>query len=247
MSEEAENRDWEGEARQQGWKPLSEFNGPEEKWTDPRTFVEKGEKITGILKNRVDRLEQTAAELRKANKEFGEYQAQLRKAEREKAEARIAQLEAARATAITDGDGQTFTQLDREIQSARDSLAPSPPSYVPDAQLEAQWLQDNAWYNKDLELTAFANGVSDIVDNEGYTGKARLDEIARRTREAMPHKFQNPRKNGANSVDAGGEIETGAKPKTYDALPADAKAACDRFVANGLTTKEEYVKSYEWE
>ena len=244
-----EERDWEAEARVQGWKPISEFNGPEDKWTDPRTFVEKGEKITGILKSRVDRLEQTAAELRMANKEFGEYQAQLRKSDREKAQARISELEAARAAAITEGDGATFTKIDKEIQTARETLnAPLPPIDYSDAQAEQEWVKANAWYGKDPALTAFADGVTGMVEAEGYAGKARLDEIARRTKETFPHKFQNPRKNGANAVDAGGEIETGdSKAKTYENLPPDAKAACDKFVANGLTTKKDYVTDYEWD
>jgi len=30
-------------------------------------------------------------------------------------------------------------------------------------------------------------------------------------------------------------------------LPQEAKAACDRFVKQGLLTVEEYLKEYEWE
>jgi len=34
--------------------------------------------------------------------------------------------------------------------------------------------------------------------------------------------------------------------KSYENLPADAKAACDKFVRQKLMTKEQYVASYEF-
>jgi hypothetical protein len=229
VEETNENRDWEAEARDQGWKPLGEFKGPESKWTDPRTFVEKGEKITGIMKSRLDRQEQEIARLRNSNKEFGEYQKQLREKEKQALESRISELEAARAAAITEGDGTAFTRLDRTDPT------------------EVQWAQDNPWYQRDPQLTAFADGVSYQVEMEGYTGPARLAEIARRTRETFPDKFENPNRSGANGVDEGGELETeDSEARTYENLPPDAKAACDRFVADGLTTKEDYVETFEW-
>ena len=245
-----EERNYEQEAREQGWKPKEEFNGPEDKWTDAKTFVEKGEKITGILKSRVDRLEQTAAELRKANKEFGEYQKRLRETEREKLKSRISELEAQRAAAINEGDGQAFTRLDREIDSAKQGLhepAPANGAHGIDPIGEA-WARDNQWYGRDMKLTAFADGISAMVEAEGYSGQAYFNEITRRTKDVFPESFENPRKGGANPVDEGGEIETGgSKAHTYENLPPDARAACDRFVEAGLTSKEDYVASYEWE
>jgi len=243
----SEERNYEEEARVQGWRPKEEFKGPEEKWTDAQTFVEKGEKITGILKSRLDRQDQQIAELRSANKDFGEYQQQLRESDRKKAQARIAELEAKRAEAVTAGDGQEFTRTDQEIQRERDNLsAPPPPNN--ESSIEAAWAGQNTWYGRDQALTAFADGVSGMVEAEGYNGQARLDEIARRTKATFPDSFENPNKSRANGVEQGGQIETGnEKAHTYENLQPEDKAACDRFVANGITTQEDYVKNYEWE
>lgn len=242
----SEERDWEAEAREQGWKPLSEFKGPDDKWTDPRTFVEKGEKITGILKSRLDRQEKEIADLRLANKEFGDYQQSLRQKDREKAQARIAELEAQRAEAINNGDGTEFTRLDRQINEVRTDIE-SPPNGR-DVSVEQAWVAENDWYGKDATLTAFADGVTGMVEAEGYQGKARLDEIARRTRETFSDRFENPNRQGSNDVDAGGDVETQDRTAhTFENLPPDAQAACDRFVAQGLTTKEEYIKNFEWD
>ena len=48
--------------------------------------------------------------------------------------------------------------------------------------------------------------------------------------------------------DAGGNGTRVVKgKKSYENLPSEAKAACDKFVKQGLMTREEYVKEFEWE
>jgi hypothetical protein len=244
----SEERDYVTEALEQGWKPKDQFNGPEEKFTDAQTFVEKGEKISGILKQRLEKQEQDIANLKNANKEFGEYQKKLREKELSAAQARIAELEAQRAAAVTEGDGQAFTKLDRDIQLERDNMVQQQSAPQNEVQIEQAWASNNQWYGRDPALTAFADGVSGMVEAEGFQGQARLDEIARRTKATFPDKFENPKRKSSNGVESGSQIETdNSKAKTYENLPPDAKAACDRFESNGLMSKEDYVKSFEWE
>ena len=52
-----------------------------------------------------------------------------------------------------------------------------------------------------------------------------------------------------NPIDVGtGSTSRPAKgKKSYESLPAEAKAACDKFVKQGLMTREEYVKEFDWE
>jgi len=242
-----EERNYEQEARVQGWRPKDEFKGPEEKWTDAQTFVKKGEQITGIMKKRLDRQDQQISELRNANKEFGEYQKQLREKDKAAAERTIAELEARRAEAITAGDGQEFTRIDREIQQNRDSLVQEPVPQQIDPMAQA-WLSDNDWYNTNQKLRIFADGLADVVVNEGFSGPAYYAELSRRVKSEFPADFSNPRQSGANGVEEGGETKTSnSKAHTYENLDAEAKSACDRFAANGLMTKEDFVKTYEWE
>jgi hypothetical protein len=51
------------------------------------------------------------------------------------------------------------------------------------------------------------------------------------------------------SVDSSsdGRVPTGKKKKGYNDLPAEAKAACDKFVKQKLMTVEQYVNEYEWD
>lgn len=44
-------------AREMGWKPAEEYNGPKDRWVDAQTFVDKGEQIMPILRANNERLE----------------------------------------------------------------------------------------------------------------------------------------------------------------------------------------------
>lgn len=235
----------EEQAREQGWVPKEEWKGPEDKWTDAKTFVDKGEKITGILKSRVDRQQAEIESLKNANKEFGQLQKKIQEKLKKDNEALLAQLEAKRAAAITEGDGTEFTRLDREIKSVERDLKPTPEVSNP---LGEAWLADNEWYNTNLKLQTYADGLVDRIISEGYTGKAYFSELTRRVKEAFPDDFGNPNKEKPNAVETGGDkVKKDSKAKSYDNLPDYAKESCDKFVKAGLITQEEYVKTFEWE
>ena len=63
-----------------------------------------------------------------------------------------------------------------------------------------------------------------------------------------PDKFGNPRREQASSVaEPGSQAPRPKKGKTYDDLPPEAKAACDKFVRTIPGYKrEDYVKEYDW-
>jgi hypothetical protein len=105
----------EREATEQGWSPDKD-SLPEGKWVDAQTFVEKGERIAGIMKSRLDRQDAEIRKLQADNKAFGEYQGALLAKEKSRNAELLAKLEAQRATAITDADGAEFTRVDRQIQ-----------------------------------------------------------------------------------------------------------------------------------
>ena len=245
----AEERNYEEEAKAQGWKPEAEFNGDPEKWTDAKTFVEKGEKIAGILKSRVERLEDRLENAERANREFGKYTKKQLEREKAKSQERIAELEARLAKAVTDGDGQAFTQLNNEINAERQNVPRDTDPNIEQQRVSEDWLKANPWYNTDADLQIYADGLAERVAGEGYQGRAYFNEITERVKARFPEKFENPNRKRANGVEDAGEIETkdSKQARTYENLPADAKAACDDFVSQGFISKEDYVKSYEWD
>ena len=235
-----EERNYEQEAKVQGWKPDGEL--------DAKAFVEKGEKIAGIQKNKADRLAVRVESLERSNKEFGEYQKKLLDKEKRKNADLLVQLKQQRAQAITDGDGQAYNKANEDISNVERDLRDIPSTNGLDP-LAAQWLTDNQWYNTNQNLRIYADGLADVVANEGYRDQAYYAELTRRVKDQFPQEFGNPNKGKSTSVESGKQIETEASKdaKVYENLPKDAKAKCDQWVADGLMSKEDYVSAYEWE
>ena len=252
-----EDRNYEQEAQEQGWKPEADWNNPDKQWIDAQTFVEKGERIAGIARSKAERdkvqFENRIAKLEATNKEFGEYKdAQLARSEARNKDL-LSELSRKRSQAVTDNDGEAFYKADREYEEVRDNMnAPPPPQSnggdQPNPLFDA-WLINNDWYNDDPKLRAIADGIEGQIAQRGYTGQAYYDEVTRKVKEMSPDSFGNKKRSGTTGVEPGGELETkpASNAHTYENLPSEAKAACDRFVAGGATTKESYCSTYEWD
>ncbi len=242
----SEERNYEQEARQEGWRPQEEWKGDPEKWVDAETFVERGEKISGILKKKVETLEQRLERAEKANQKFGEYHKKTIEKERKNAEQQIQSLEKQLEQAVSEGDGQAFTRINNQINDLKQNV----PTHDDDGftDLAQGWLSENQWYNNNQKLAIFADGVADRLRAQGFSGKAYFDELSRIVRDSFPEEFENPNRKREANVDSGEPAsDPPAKKKSYKNLPADAKSACDEFVAQGFMTREEYIEAYDWE
>lgn len=242
-----EERDYEAEARKEGWVPQDEWKGPEDKWKPAQQFVEDGEKINPILRKKVDNLESRINELLESNKKLNEFtQRSIDKEKKEKAEL-VKQLEAARKQAVTDGDGEAFAQADAKLQSLRESEPPQKEELSPVAQ---RWLNDNNWYNTDPVLGPYADGIADRLVMQGYTpgSEAYFKELTVRVHDAFPDKFENPKRSKPNGVEHEGSKTVASNARTFANLPPDAKKQYEIFKRDipGFT-KEQYVEHYDWE
>ncbi len=251
-----EERDYVAEATAQGW----DENYEGENKVDAQVFVEKGERIAAIAQSQRNKaqaenanLVSRIAKLESANKEFGEYKdGQLARSEARNKEL-LGELSRKRSQAVTDNDGEAFYKADREFQEVQDSMnAPLPQrsngGNEPNPLFDA-WVINNDWYNNDPALRAIADGIEGQIANEGYQGPAYYSEVTRRVKELSPDSFGNKKRSGTTEVELGGELETNpaSDAHVYDNLPPEAKAACDKFIAGGVTTKESYCKTYEWD
>jgi len=242
-----EARDYEAEAREQGWVDRDAWKGDPDKHTNAQTFVERGEKIAGILKNRLDKQERQIENLQESNRQFGEYHKQTLETQKRKNSENIAQLEGQLAQAITDGDGAAYTRTQREINDLKVDV-PAPDDAAEWNQMAQGWADANKWYIENPKLAIYADGLADRIRAEGFTGQAYFSELTRRVQEDNPDDFKNPKQSKASAVETDGELSvTDSKDKTYDNLPAAAKVACNDFVKQGFMTREAYVDTYEFE
>lgn len=248
-------RDFAAEAAADGWVPQDQWKGDPNKWIAAEDFVKRGETILPIVQAKYRKTVEEVADLKRQFAEqqtvFGDFQKfqeqALSKANKERQDA-IAELETLRAKAITDGDGQTFTQTDAKLQALRAEPVPKTREAPKESPEVTAWKSENKWYMSDSELTGIADGLADVVarENPGLKGKAFLDKLTERVKIVVPHKFENPRRQ--EQLTSEGNRKGSQKSKGYDDLPADAKKACDNFVKTikGFS-KEQYLSQYSWE
>lgn len=259
----------EKEARQFGWVALDEFRGGEDKWVDAETFVKRGKEITPILRENNKRLQKDLdaakseiEEIRQTAKEFRQYQKDQLKVKIEQFDNELARLKAAKAQAINDSDGTTVAQIEEAIDSIKESKAAikvesekplpedkKPASNKPDPVLQA-WLDQNDWFGSDKRMTRICNSIGEDLreDYPDLVGKPFLDKLSEEIEKEFPDRFTkrkptSPVEGGSNKP----APRRGSNEHSYDKLPADAKAACDRYVKQKLMTKEEYVNEYQWD
>lgn len=273
--------DVEARARRMGWRPKEEFRGPPDKWSSAEDFIARGENELPILRERNRNLDrqlqttsETVAELKTRMEQTGEVLSSMRemslKAEErayKKARAEIEEEQRTRAAAA-DVAGVTETQrkleeLDKEREAAKVVVVPvtakpDAPTAKPRDPVAEQWIADNPWFTSDPEMNSTAQGIHTgmLQSRKDLSLAENLAETKRRVMKLYPEKFANPNREEAVTVaqpSGNAPAPTNKnKKKTYADLPADAKAACDKYVKqiNSTSPKkpytpEEYVSMYE--
>lgn len=260
--------DYESEARAQGWVAQEEFRGNERDWVDAETFVKRGREILPIVRKNNEKLlkelqeaRKIAEEARSTAKEFQKFQKEQYERKAKDLEAQLTAIKAARREAISAGDGERVIELEEAQDVLKEEIAytkeqasstpeptPQPKEEPkPDASLQA-WLDRNDWFGVDKRTTGIANGLGEALraENPTLVGQAFLDKLDEELAATLPEKFG--KKRVANPMDVG--TSSAGRPtkskQSYDNLPPEAKAACDRFVKQGLMSREDYVADYDW-
>ena len=222
--------DYVAKASEQGWTPKEDWKGDPDKWVDAPVFVERGDKIAGILKSRLDRQDTQIKSLQESNRQFGEYHKKTLAEQKQKNAERVSELQAKLAQAVTDGDGQEFQRTNHEISKLQEEGQPQPENYQREwDRLSDQWVTDNAWYGEKPKLKRYADGLADELRAQGFDGPAYFAEISKRVREDFPEEFSNPNRDKPNGLESGGQLSTDSKAQSFDNLPPDAKAAFKVF------------------
>jgi hypothetical protein len=235
----------EERARAQGWRPKEEYRGPEDKWVDADAFLDRADKELPIARERTRAMERELRELKATVKQFSEHHAKVQEIAYERA---VADLKKQRREAIAIGDAEAVEKAEDKLEELKGVKPASVKQEAREIAPEVQtWLQANPWFHADKRLASYADGVCAELQAEDPTRDLGdiLREVTKEVKERFPEKFANARRSAPPSVEGAGPIAAGSKgAKTYAALPADARAACDRFVKAGLMTKEQYTKEY---
>lgn len=235
-----------------GWVPENEWKGDPAKWRPAAEFVDRGENVIPILRDRVAKLEGDLKIVIAANKQETE-RARAEAYAKAKAEydQQRAQLDQLELEAFKAGDAEVYQQA----KQARENLQQPEKPQRHDDPVFTEWRAKNPWYATDKELANYADAISHVIVAE--TGgvvtdlAGALEEMGRRTMEKFPHKFSNPKREKPSAVEGGTVSPSKKGGKTFDDLPHEAKTSyarqAARFKAAGREfTKDQYAQAY-WE
>ena len=260
----------ENEARRMGWVDKHEFRGDPARWVPAERFLQRGREELPILRERFRSLDQQSEVQRR---ELIEVQRRLQDqtrvleefrdhaaASEQRAYARARrELEGKMSNAVANADVGAFNEAKAEL----DALAPQPQQRAPqqpqmqqpvlDAGTAAEiknWVSENTWFHTDPQLYASATELYGAIERAKphLTTRQKLAEVRRAVAALNTDHpaFANPRRSAPAAVSTPQGAPGGKKNgKSYEDLPADARAACDRFVRTIPNyTKEQYVAQY---
>lgn len=246
----AKPSEYEDRASRMGWVPQEKFRGDPDRWVDAKTFVEKGENELPILRERLRKQDEALREVNELKRDVRKHITLVEKQAYEKARR---DLEAERESAKDVGDFDKYDKATKQLTELdKEKPEEKPEETKPEADATrdpvfAEWSARNSWLQTDPERATYANTYGEYLNRTKphLYGKAFLDEIHKAVMKEFPDRFENPRRTATPKVEGGGVApKARSSGKTFDDLPADAKAACLRFEKHGVMKRDEYVKDY---
>lgn len=237
----------EEKARAQGWVPKEDFKGDPAKWKDAETFVKHGEDILPVLKERNEHL---VKEMQGMKQDFNKFVEYAKKAEERAYQRAIADLEKRELQAVADQDVDAMQALQKERQDLFQNTPKLPEVKNEENPLMVAFKERNKWYESDPELTAEADALGAAFAQRNMAYPALLAKVEETMKALHPEKFGNSRREQHPAVEFSNDTGLPKKrnERTYENLPADAKAACEKFIQRGwVKDKEQYLANYEWE
>lgn len=248
----------EQEAEQFGWVPKEKFKGDPDQWRSADEFLQRGKEINGFLRKENEKViaqikarDADIAELKEAIKDFAAFHKETETRAYKRA---LDDLKAQKIEAIEQGDGSRVVEIDSQIDDIKEAQKtkeePKKKTQSADDQAYFEWAASNAWYGTNEKLSVIADGVAEKIKKSEagskLVGKAFLDEVTRKVKELEPEAFGNPARNtsAVSSSSDGRSAPSSKGKKSYNDLPPEAKAACDKFVRQKLISKEDYVRDY---
>jgi hypothetical protein len=249
------------QAREQGWRPEEEYDGPADKFIGAKEYLDRAEHILPIIRSR-DRDSRAQISALKAEVENLKKDS-LEAVERATANARrefrtqYDDLKKLQAQAVSDGDGEAFARIGGEMEKL---VSDSQPKKVEIARDEhppalkeagAAFQSRNTWFEKDERKTrvAMAYAPDFLKSRPDLKGSPQFfPEFEKALRVEYPEVFGNTRRAAADPMVEGDARPAGARQtskKSFRDLPKDAQEAAKRQVRNNLCKNEqEYVDNY---
>lgn len=267
-------RNFEQEARSEGWKPLEKFKGDPGKWIDAEEFVKRGENILPLvnaknekLRNELDQQKQTITEMRAAMDEFKlfheETSLKLKKDAKDAYTKAETDLKAARKQARVDGDDDRVDELndalvdlkkEAEIEAKKLEKAPTnkPIEDISKTKEYQEWVADNPWFGDTDDKTnarksryAVSVGQEIRSKNPAISLKDFFEQVSEEIDETFGE--SKPARRETSRVEGSRRGSGGGNGHSYVDLPAEARAECDKDAKKFVGENKAYKTAKEWQ
>jgi hypothetical protein len=238
----------EAKARRQGWRPKDEYRGPDEKWVDADAFLKRSDEELPVMRERLKKQDRDLADLKGTVAKFAEHHAKVEKIAYERA---MNEVKKQRREALAIGDADGFEQAEERLAELKE-VKPAATQKEAAKEISPEvhtWVQANPWFQSEPRLAKYAETVCAELQNEDPTRDLSdiLKEVAKEVKSRFPEKFANAKRSAPPAVEGATTVASGKGSKSYANLPAEAKAACDKFLKQGLIkSKDDYLKYYDW-
>ena len=230
--------DIEQKAMDSGWVPEAEWDGDKTLWRPAKEFLDRGE-----LFKKIDDQNRTVKELKRALDDMTRHHASVRETEYARA---LQSLKTQKQTALEEGDAASVVKLDDQLDLVRteqsrlkqQNAQQTPPQEEQAPEL-VNWVNQNKWYETDVNMKAWADGVGINLAAAGMKPDKVLIELEKRVKEVFPTKFRNANRDKPGAVE--GSSNKGGKPSGSFVLSDEERRVMQRFVRSGVMTEEKYI------
>lgn len=227
----------EQKAMEQGWRPLEQWEGPQEDWRDAKSFLDRGE-----LFGKIDAQRGEIKQLRHALNDLRNHNARIAEVEYKRA---LNTLKAQKREALADGNVDAVIEIDDQIDVVKDAqrAAQAAPVVQPQSDLKPifqNWVARNPWFEKDRVMQAYANDIGRQYAVDGLSPTEILEKVESEVKKTFPDKFTNPNRAKAPAVE--GSTNKGARTSEKEPELTDMeRRVMQRLVSSGTMTKEKYL------
>ena len=269
-------RNYEAEARAEGWRPLEQYKGDPNKWIDAKEFVERGENILPLvkaqnskLKGEIETQKRSLAEMRAAMDEFRlfheETSAKLKKDAKDAYTRAEADLKAARKTARAEGDddkvdeiNDALVDLKKEAEKEAAKLDKAPTAKSQDAILKdpvyQAWAKENPWFGDDSDKEnarksrlAVAVGQEIRSKNPNISMSDFLEQITEEVEETFGGTAKKTGRDSQAGKVEGSRRGAGGTGQSFADLPADARKQCEDDIKRHVGPNKVYKTAKEYQ
>jgi len=233
--------DYEGFAKVQGWSGKEKWRGDPDKWVDAKTFVERGREFQSTLKEKANNLERKLKEQEDANERTLKMFDKLNKKAEKEAFDKIRDQQ---KQALEDDNDSLYDELEAKKTKVADEYKAEEPKAPQQDPSIANFKAENEWYNDDPVMRDYADKYCQQMADKGYSITKQLEETKRYIVGHFPNKFENPRRQMAQTVSTGSAPSNVKKSKGWKDIPAADQKMGEGVMKSMGMTKADYVKSY---